>query len=146
MQEAAGEDLATGLAEVLGQEGVEDGVDAGVSIRKAVGNDTKGKSGVIQGKGAELHPHGDDVVGHPADGEGGDNQENRLSRLQEHKENLSESARCGPSKQTRQSRHSLKLLTFPKYNQDTPQIQSRHSPKLLRHSPNTIKTLPVFGI
>lgn len=81
VQEATGEDLLTGLAEVLRQEGVEDGVDAGVSIRQAVGDDAKGEGGIIQGKGAKLHPHGNNVVGHPTDGEGSDKQENRLSCL-----------------------------------------------------------------
>lgn len=89
VQEAAGEDLPTGLAEVLRQEGVEDGVDAGVSIRQAVGYDAKGEGGVIQGKGAKLHPHGNNMVGHPADGEGSDEQENRLSRLQDNREEIS---------------------------------------------------------
>lgn len=89
VQELAGEDLAAGLAEVLRQEGVEDGVDTGVPIRQAVGDDAKGKGGIVQGKGAELHPHGDDVVGQPADGEGSDDQENRLSRLQENREETS---------------------------------------------------------
>lgn len=50
VQEAAGKDLATGLAEVLRQEGIEDRVDAGISIRQAVGDDAKGKGGVIEGK------------------------------------------------------------------------------------------------
>lgn len=86
VQGAAGEDLATGLPEVLGQEGVEDGVNARVSIGQAVGGDTKDEGGVVQGEGAELHPHGDDVVGHPADGESGYDQEDRLSRLQENRE------------------------------------------------------------
>lgn len=86
VQEAAGEDLAAGLTEVLRQESVEDGVDAGVSIRQAVGDDAKGEGGVVQGKGTKLNPHGDDVVRHPADGEGGDDQEDRLSRLRENRE------------------------------------------------------------
>lgn len=85
-QEAAGKDLAAGLAEVFRQEGVEDGVDTGVSIGQDVGDNSESKGGVIQGKGAELHPHGDDVVGHPADGEGSDDQEDRLSRLQDNRE------------------------------------------------------------
>lgn len=54
-----------------------------------MGDDAKGKGCVIQGKGAKLHPHGDDVVGHPADGEGGDNQEDCLSCLRENREETS---------------------------------------------------------
>lgn len=89
VQEAAGEDLAAGLPEVLGEEGVQDGVDTGVSIRQAVGDDAKCKGSFIQRKGAELHPHGDDVVRHPADSEGGDDQEDCLSCLQENREETS---------------------------------------------------------
>lgn len=89
VQGAAGEDLATGFPEVLRQEGIEDWVNTRVSVRQAVRDDTKDKGGVIQGEGAELHPHGDDVVGHPADGEGGDDQKDRLSRLQENREQTS---------------------------------------------------------
>lgn len=85
VQEAARKDLATGLAEVLRQEGVEDRIDAGISIRQAVGNDTKGKGGIIEGKWAKLYPHGDNVVRCPADSERSNKQENRLSRLQDNR-------------------------------------------------------------
>lgn len=78
----AGEDLAARLTEVLGQEGVENRVNAGVTIGQAVGDDTEGEGGVIQGEDAKLHPHGDDVMRQPADGKGSDNQEDSLSRLQ----------------------------------------------------------------
>ena len=80
-QEAAAADLAARSAEVLRQKGVEDGVDAGVSVRQAVGKDAEGKGGVGQREAAELHPHGDDVVRHPADGEGCHDQQHRLSCL-----------------------------------------------------------------
>lgn len=46
-QEAAGEDLPARLPEVLGQEGIEDGVDARVPVGQAVGDDPKGKRGII---------------------------------------------------------------------------------------------------
>lgn len=81
VRKVGGADLTARVAEVLRQEGVEDGVDAGVSVGQAVGNDAEGEGGVVQREGAELHPHGDDVMGHPADGEGGDNQDDGLSRL-----------------------------------------------------------------
>lgn len=81
VQEVAGEDLVTGLTKILRQEGVEDGVNAGVPIRQAVCYDAEGEGGVIQGEGPKLYPHGDDVMRHPADGECSDEQENRLSRL-----------------------------------------------------------------
>lgn len=81
VQEVAGEDLTARVAEILGQEGIEDRVDAGVSVGQAVGDDAEGEGGVVQREGAKLHPHGDDVMGHPADGEGGDDEEDGLSRL-----------------------------------------------------------------
>lgn len=84
-EQVAGEDLVAGFAEVLGQEGVEDGVDAGVSIGQAVGDDPESKGGVVEREGAELRPHGDDVVRHPADGEAGDDQEDGLRRLRKRK-------------------------------------------------------------
>lgn len=89
-QEAAGEHLAARLTEVLRQEGVEDWVDAGVPVGQAVGDNTEGKGGIVQGEGAKFHPHGDDVVGHPADGEGSDDQEDGLSRLQGNREEPSD--------------------------------------------------------
>lgn len=72
VQQVAGKDLAAGFAEILWQEGVEDGVNAGVTVGKAVGDDTESKGGVVEREGAKLRPHGDDVVRHPADGEAGD--------------------------------------------------------------------------
>lgn len=81
VEEAAGEDLPARLAEVLRQEGVEDGVDAGVAIGQAVRHDAEGEGGVIQGEVAKLHPHGDDVVGHPAQEEGSYDQQHCLSCL-----------------------------------------------------------------
>lgn len=80
-QKAEGEDLPARLPEVLGQEGVEDGVDARVPVRQAVSDDAEGKGRVVQREDAKLHPHGDDVVRQPAEGEGGDQQKNCLSHL-----------------------------------------------------------------
>lgn len=81
-RKATGEDLPARLSKVLGEEGVEDGVDARVPIRQTVSNDAEGKGRVIQWKGAKLHPHGDDVVRKPAEGKGSDQQKNSLSCLQ----------------------------------------------------------------
>lgn len=81
VEEAAGEDLPARLAEVLRQEGVEDGVDAGVAVGQAVRHDAEGEGGVVQGEVAKLHPHGDDVVGHPTQEEGSYNQQHSLSCL-----------------------------------------------------------------
>lgn len=54
-----------------------------------MGDYSKDKGGIIQREDAKLYPHGNDVVGHPADGEGGDNQKDRLSRLEENREQTS---------------------------------------------------------
>lgn len=77
-----GENLPARLTEVLGEKGVEDGVDARVPVRQTVSDDPKGKGRVVQREGAKLHPHGDDVVRQPAESEGSDQQKNRLSCLQ----------------------------------------------------------------
>lgn len=81
-QKAAGKDLPACLPEVLGQEGVEDRVDARVPVRQAMGDDAEGKGGIVQWEGTKFHPHGDDVVRQPAEGEGSDEQKDCLSRLQ----------------------------------------------------------------
>ena len=46
-----------------------------------MGHDAEDEGGVRQGEGAKLHPHCDDVVGHPADQEGGDHQQHSLGSL-----------------------------------------------------------------
>lgn len=46
-----------------------------------MGHEAEDIGGLGQGESAELRPHDDDVVGHPADSEDGDDQEDRLSRL-----------------------------------------------------------------
>lgn len=43
IEEVTGEDLLAGLAEVLREERVEDGVDAGVAISQAMGDDAESK-------------------------------------------------------------------------------------------------------
>ena len=66
----AGEDLATGLPEVLRQKGVEDRVNTGVSVSQAVRDDAEGEGGVVQGEHAKLHPHSNDMVRHPTSQKG----------------------------------------------------------------------------
>lgn len=46
-----------------------------------MGHEAEDIGGLGQGESAELRPHDDDVVGHPADSEDGDDQEDRLSRF-----------------------------------------------------------------
>lgn len=81
-RKGAGKDLPARLSEVLREEGIEDWVDARVPVRQTVSDDAKGKGRVIKREGAKLHPHGDDVVRQPAEGEGSDQQKNGLSCLQ----------------------------------------------------------------
>lgn len=81
VEKAAGEDLLAGLSEVFGQEGVKNGVYTGVSIGQAVRDDAEGKGSIVQGELSELHPHCYDVVRHPADEEGSDDQHHRLRCL-----------------------------------------------------------------
>lgn len=72
----------TGFTEVFRQKGVEHRVHAGVSVGQTVRDYAEGKGGVVERERAELHPHGNDVVRHPADCEGRDHQQNRLSSLE----------------------------------------------------------------
>lgn len=106
-RQATGEDLPARLSEVLGEEGVEDGVDAGVAVRQTVSDDAEGKGRVVQREGAKLHPHGDDVVGQPAEGEGSNQQKNCLSCLQS--QNTGE-MRKSPSRRTLKLQPNLTYL------------------------------------
>lgn len=81
VKKAACEDLLAGFSEVFRDESVKNGVDTGVSIGQAMRDDAKRKGSISQGKVAKLHPHNDNVVRHPADEERNDNQQHRLSRL-----------------------------------------------------------------
>lgn len=65
----AGEGLPAGLPEVLREEGVENGVDAGVSVGQAVRHDPECEGGIVQGEFSKFHPHGNDMMGHPAEEE-----------------------------------------------------------------------------
>lgn len=85
VKKTACEDLLAGFSEVFREKSVKNGVDAGVSVGQAMRDDAKRKGSIIQGKLAELHPHGDNVVRHPADEEHSDNQQHRLSCLDNRK-------------------------------------------------------------
>lgn len=82
VKKTAREDLLAGFSEVFRQERIKNRVDAGVSIGQAVGDDAKCKRCIIQREPAEFYPHGDNVVRHPADEERSDNQQHRLSCLE----------------------------------------------------------------
>lgn len=75
------EDLLAGLPKVLREEGVENWVDAGVSVGQAVRQDAEREGGVVQGEVSKFHPHCYDVVGHPAEEECCDNQQHCLRCL-----------------------------------------------------------------
>lgn len=47
VEEMTSENLLAGLAEVLREERIEDGVDAGVAVGQAVGADAEGERGII---------------------------------------------------------------------------------------------------
>lgn len=83
VEEMAGKDLLAGLSKVLREEGVENGVNAGVSVGKAVRHDAECEGGIIQGEVSKFHPHGYDMVGHPAEEECCDNQHHGLRCLTE---------------------------------------------------------------
>lgn len=81
-KKTAREDLLAGFSEVFREEGIKNGVDTWVSIGQAVRDDAKRKRSIIQWEQAEFYPHSDNVVRHPADEERSDNQQHRLSCLE----------------------------------------------------------------
>lgn len=81
-EELAVEGLPTGLAEVFREEGVNDGVDAGVPVGQAMGDDTEGEGDVVQGKVPELCPHCDDVVRQPGQQEHSNHEKHCLRCLE----------------------------------------------------------------
>lgn len=86
VEEMAGEDLPASLPKVLREEGVENGVDAGVSVGQAVRHDTECKGGFGQGEVSKFHPHGYDMVRHPAEEERCDDQQHRLRCLKKERD------------------------------------------------------------
>lgn len=84
-EELASEDLTAGVAEILREESVDDGVDAGVPVGQAMGDDAEGEGDIVQGELPKFGPHCDDVVWEPGDQEDGNNQQDSLGRLQKKK-------------------------------------------------------------
>lgn len=78
-----GEDLLTGFPKVLREEGIKNGVDAGVAVGQAVRHDAEHKGGIVQREFSKFHPHGNYMMGHPAEEECCDNQQHGLSCLTE---------------------------------------------------------------
>lgn len=89
-EELAREDLTAGIAEILREKSVDDGVDAGVPVGQAMGDDAEGEGDIVQGELPKFCPNCDDVVGEPGDQEDGNNQQDGLGRLQERKRNFGE--------------------------------------------------------
>lgn len=81
-EELAGEDLPAGLAEILREESVKDGVDARVPVGQAVRDDAEGEGDVVQGKVPKLCPHGDDVVWQPREQEHSNHEKHCLRCLE----------------------------------------------------------------
>lgn len=81
----AAEHLLVGLAEVLRQESVDDGVDGRVAVRQAVGGDPQNEGGLIEREGAELDPQVNHVVRQPGEAEDHHHYQDRLSRLEDTK-------------------------------------------------------------
>lgn len=63
----AAEHLPEAFAEVLGDEGVDDGVEAGVGVSHQVGEDAQDVGGVVEGEVSEPHAEDDQVMGKPAE-------------------------------------------------------------------------------
>lgn len=85
-EELASEDLTAGIAEILREESVDDGVDAGIPVGQAMGDNAEGEGDIVQGELPKFCPHCDDVVGEPGDQEDGNNQQDGLGRLKEREE------------------------------------------------------------
>ena len=85
----APEHLLVGGPEVLGEEGVDDGVHGGVAVGQAVRRDPEQEGGRRQREDPELSPQLDDVVRQPGDPEDHDHHQDRLRRLGAGKETVS---------------------------------------------------------
>lgn len=67
--ERAAKHLPEAFAEVLGDEGVDDGVQAGVGVSHQVGEDAEDVGGVVEREASEPHAEDDQVMGKPANAE-----------------------------------------------------------------------------
>lgn len=81
LEEEAGEDLLETLTEMLGDEGIDNGIEAGVGVRKAVGSQATGISGSVEGKMAKPEAQDDQVVRQPAEAEQDGHSHNHLGDL-----------------------------------------------------------------
>lgn len=69
LEEQAGEDLLETLSEMLGNQRIDDRVEAGISIRKAVGSQAAGISGSVEREVAKPEAQDNQMVWKPAEAE-----------------------------------------------------------------------------
>lgn len=81
LEEEAGEGLLEMLAEVPGDEGIDNGIEARVGIGKAMGSQAESISGPVEGKVAKPEAEDDQVVGQPAEAEQNGDCDNHLGNL-----------------------------------------------------------------
>lgn len=81
LEEEAGEDLLETLSEVFGDQGVDDGVEAGIGVRKAVGSQAAGIRGSVEGEVAKPEAEDDQMVRKPTKAEQDSNSHNHLGDL-----------------------------------------------------------------
>lgn len=79
------EHLLVGLAEVLREESVDDGVDGRVAVGQAVGGNPQHEGGLVEREGPELHPQVNHVVRQPGEAEDHHHHQDRLGRLEDTK-------------------------------------------------------------
>jgi len=79
----APEHLPVGAAELLREEGVDDGVDGEVAVGQAVRRHAEVEGRLGEREGAELHPQVEHVVRQPGEAEHHHHHQHRLGRLRD---------------------------------------------------------------
>lgn len=74
----AAKHLPEAFAEVLGDERVDDGVEAGVGVSHQVGEDAEDVGGVVEREASEPHAEDDQVMGQPAKAEESSDDDDHL--------------------------------------------------------------------
>jgi len=74
----AAEHLPEAFAEVFGDEGIYDGVEAGVGVSHQVGEDAEDVGGVVEGEASKPHAEDDEVMREPAKTEEHSDDDNHL--------------------------------------------------------------------
>lgn len=76
--QGAAEHLPETFAKVLGDERIDDGVEAGVGVGHQVGQDAQDVGGVVEREASEPHAEDDHVMGQPAEAEEGRHHDDHL--------------------------------------------------------------------